>query len=100
EWTPSYRFELLQEWDGSVLRVDGDHISVRLIDKTNPQPGMNAEEMSELSFDELTEEDRERVRPGAVFSWYIGYLMVNGTRHRTSQVRFRRLPGVYQRDLS
>jgi len=98
-WVPSYRFDLLQQWDGSVLSVDGDRILVRLIDKTHPDPSANTEDVSELSFDDLTQEDRQLVCRGAIFSWYIGYLTINGTRHRTSQVRFRRLPGVYKRDL-
>ena len=100
-WEPSYHFDLLQEWEGSVLSIDGDRILVRLIDKTR-YPIASAgveEEFAELSFDELADEDRPRVRPGAVFSWDIGYRTDSDGRARASQVRFRRLPAISGKDI-
>lgn len=95
-WSPSYKFEILQEWEGSVLEVSEETILVRLIDKTNPS---TEEVLSELNFDELSDDDRSRVREGSVFSWYIGYLTERGTRFRVSQVRFRRLPAMTAGDI-
>ncbi len=43
-------------------------------------------------FSEISEDDQELIRPGAIFNWHIGYEMERGTVKRSSIIRFRRMP--------
>jgi hypothetical protein len=79
----------LQKWQGYVLKVLENSIWVRLIDLTNQGP----DEEAEISLEEITEDDLELLKPGAIFYWNIGYLdLYSGQRLRTSVIRFQRMP--------
>jgi hypothetical protein len=79
----------LQKWHGYVLSVLDNSIWVRLIDLTNNGP----DEETEISLEEITEEDWDLIKPGAIFYWSIGYLdLYSGQRLRTSVIRFQRMP--------
>lgn len=58
----------IQEWEGFVLAADNETFWARLIDLTQPGP----DEEAEIFLDKLPPEEREFVRPGAVFHWRIG----------------------------
>ncbi len=83
------RFLTLQKWECSVLEVNEDSFTARLIDQTNQGP----DEEAEFSLEEVPLADLELVKPGAVFYWNIGYSdSLSGQRTRVSIIRFRRLP--------
>lgn len=82
-------FISLQKWEGIVLEVKKGYFLARLIDLTHEGP----DEEAELPMEEVTEQDKALVKPGAIFYWNIGYLdMRSGQRIRASVIRFRRLP--------
>lgn len=82
-------FIALQKWEGVVLQVMEEYFLARLIDLTNEGP----DEEAELPIEEISQEDLDLVKPGAVFYWSIGYLdRCSGQRTRASVIRFRRLP--------
>lgn len=83
------RMVSLQKWEGYVLRVSKDSLWVRLIDLTHQ--GADAE--AEIPFEEITPDDFKLIKPGAIFYYSIGYLVLySGQRIRSSIIRFQRLP--------
>lgn len=89
-------FISLQKWEGVVLEVMTGSFLVRLVDLTRTGP----DEEAELPLDEISEEDRPLVRPGAIFYWHIGYhTSYSGQRTRTSIIRFRRLPAWTREEI-
>jgi hypothetical protein len=79
----------LQKWQGYVLKVLPEFLLVRLIDLT--QKG--ADEEAEIPIDEISRDDEDLIKPGAIFYWNIGYLdSYTGQRTRVSVIRFQRLP--------
>jgi hypothetical protein len=91
------RFELLQQWEGTIEGVDADSItaSVRdMTDRTMP------DELIEIQRMEFADADADLVAPGAVFYWSIGYRVTpSGTKERLSVIRMRRLPQPTRRQL-
>ena len=86
----------LQKWEGTVFEVKKDVFKARLHDLTTENP----EEEAEFSIDEISDDDRELLKPGAVFYWSIGYLTTGtGQRIRTSIIKFRRLPAWTEREI-
>jgi hypothetical protein len=79
----------LQKWQGYVLDILDGCLLVRLINLTRKGP----DEEAEIPIDEISEDDKDLIRPGAVFYWNIGYFD-SYTRQRTriSLIRFQRLP--------
>jgi hypothetical protein len=89
-------FTSLQKWEGVVLEVWEDAFLARLVDLTRPGP----DEEAEFPLDEISEEDRPLVRPGAIFYWNIGYHdSSSGQRTRASIIRFRRLPAWRREEI-
>ena len=82
-------FISLQEWEGIVEKVKEESFDARLVDLTRNNPD---EVLEDFPLDDISEEDRRLVAPGAVFYWCIGYHVRKGQRSRTSEIRFRRLP--------
>ncbi len=86
----------LQKWEGIVVEVGKEVFYARLYDLTSENP----EEEAEFSIDEVSEEDRELLKAGAVFYWSIGYFTTRtGQRLRTSIIKFRRLPAWTEREI-
>lgn len=83
-------FELLQEWEGYVQTVGSSEFTASLIDLTQKRD--IEEEEADFSIDDLTDEDKKLLKPGAVFRWLIGYRSIGGTKERISKIVFRRLP--------
>ncbi len=90
-------YELLQEWEGYVQTVGSNEFTASLIDWT--QQRKTADEEADFSIDDLTEEDKKLLKPGAVFRWLIGYRSIGGTKERFSKIVFRRLPQWTEREL-
>lgn len=94
---PGPAFRRLQEFEGTVLSFDGATLSARLIDLTNPE---NPPEDATFPGAEISDEDLELAKPGAIFYWVIGYeTNASRQRRRVSSLVFRRLPVWSRRDL-
>lgn len=82
-------FIALQRWEGTVLESSEETFIARLHDLSSDGP----DEEVELLIEDVPDEDRPLVEPGAVFYWSIGHLIKpSGERPRISNLRFRRLP--------
>jgi len=91
------RFDLLQQFVGTVLDVGEETFSARLQDRTDQSRGS---EIAEFDLEEVSDFDRDLVQGGAVFYWSIGYrISPSGQRTRVSRIRFRRLPAWSRSDL-
>jgi hypothetical protein len=94
---PQVRFQLLQQWEGTVVEVGEDTFDAVLQDLTDPT---TPEESVELYLEDVDEADRALLEPGAIFYWSIGYEEGSRGLARKSVVRFRRLPGWTKRRLN
>ena len=89
-------FVSLQKWEGTVIEVMKDSFIARLQDLTQEGP----DEEAEFSIEEVSEDDKHLVEPGAIFYWNIGYHdSRSGQRRRSSIIRFRRLPAWTKEDI-
>jgi hypothetical protein len=93
------RFELHQKWEGRVEEIDAAN-EVFSADLRALTPPEAARESADLGFDLVSVDDQPLLRVGAVFYLSIGYRIERGgTRYRSVNVRFRRLPAWTTRDL-
>lgn len=91
------RFEILQQWEGTITNVEQDAFWADLHDVTTPS---NPTEIVELPIDEIAISDRPLLRPGSVFYWSVGYeTSPGGQIRRVSEIRLRRTPVWSQRAL-
>ncbi len=100
---PTATMHALQEWEGYVLESRGEEFSARLLDLTADAPasqhGRMPEEEAVIPLSELSDFDAERLRPGSVFRWVIGYeRSAGGMKRRISQIVFRDLPAMTEKD--
>lgn len=91
------RFDLRQQWEGTVTAISEDSFTATLEDLTDPAV---SEESAELFLEDVSESDRELVELGAVFYWSVGYEDTPRGRERKSIIRFRRLPGWSRQQLN
>ena len=95
---PSRRFAVLQQWEGTVLKVVDTEFSATLRDLTTPT---RPDEQATFDVEEVSEDDRTLLAPGAVFYWALGYETSNtGQVSRVSRIRLRRLPRWTKRDMA
>lgn len=88
---PRSSFEPLQEWEGYVVSGDQSEFVARLVDITSTRQVET--EQATFSMDDVSNDERHLVQPGAVFRWSLGYeRRVSGTRCKVSSLVFRRLP--------
>lgn len=86
----------LQKWQGYVLRVTDSFLYVRLVDLNR----VGIDEETEIPIEEISEDDKELIKPGAIFYWNIGYLdSYGGQRSRVSVIRFQRLPSWSREEI-
>jgi hypothetical protein len=96
--TKPRRFELLQQWEGVVSETDTDTFWAELRDLTDPNSNR---EIVEIYLQEVADQDKPLVAPGAVFYWSIGYdTTLSGSRVRASEIKFRRTPRWSKRRLA
>ena len=93
----------LQEWEGYILRRGKDDFAARLTDLTAEslasEPRQGIEEEATIPVSEVSDDDHERLYPGSVFRWVIGYeRAASGTKRRISQIVFRNLPSLTEED--
>lgn len=88
-------FRAIQKWEGHVIETGGDIFLARLV----PIIGEGREQEAEIYTEEVAQDDRALIAPGAVFYWSIGYLDRPSGRLRASILRFRRLPVWTKREL-
>lgn len=88
--TSQQRSQVLQQWEGTVEEVRSDSFGARL---RNLSVDGAPDEWATLLLDEISDDERSLVKPGAVFYWSIGYLIEPyGQRRTASTIYFRRLP--------
>jgi len=59
------------------------------------------EEEGDFLIEDLRNDDIKMLKPGAVFRWVIGYVIKrDGTKRRSSDIVFRRLPQWTQNDIT
>jgi len=96
-------FHALQEWEGVVLEIGEEKFTARLSDLTaeSTSPPAGTHEEADIPFSEISDGDIQRMCPGSIFRWVIGYeRSASGTKRRVSQIVFRDLPVMTGRDLS
>lgn len=96
---PQISLQPIQEWEGCVTEIGVDHFKARLTDLSANDE--TESELGEFPISDLSDDDRELLREGAILRWVIGYQVLRGgTRQRISQVVFRRLPAWTKGDLA
>ena len=96
---PQVCFHLLQEWEGYVIEIGEDDLTVRLLDLT--AGSSHEEEEAVIPLSEISEDDLKRLRLGSIFRWVIGYeRSASGTKRRVSQLVFRDLPVMTKQDIA
>ena len=94
---PRTSFRVLQAWEGVVTALGEDSFAVRLVDLVGNMP----DEEADVSFDEVSDDERELVNVGAVFLLHVGYATSEGgQRSRVAILRIRRLPVWTETELS
>ncbi len=83
-----------QEWAGRVTAIDNGSFDARLQDLTG-----GGREVATIDLEELSLEDRDRIRIGSLFHWVMGYETVNGTRSNVSRIVFLDPPRLTRRDI-
>lgn len=78
-------FEIEQKWDGIVHDVSETAMEAAM---TDPVTGDEYEITFELK--DLPIDERVMVQPGALFDFFLGYEVKNGTRKNGNLVKFRR----------
>ena len=95
---PSATLHALQEWEGYVVEMDNDEFVARLVDLT--ASSTHEEEEAVVPLAEVSECDIATVGVGSIFRWVIGYeRSPAGTKKRVSQIVFRDLPRMTERDF-
>jgi len=90
-------FSPMQEWEGYVTEIFAESFSAYLIDKTAEKS--IAEELMEFSISDLSEDNKDLLKVGAIFRWAIGYQKQHGSKRKVSEVVFRRMPAITKRDI-
>ena len=95
----------LQEWEGYIVNTGETAFVARLRDLTAESFASEAREVTDeeatIPLSEIADEDFNRIQPGSVFRWVIGYeRAASGTKKRISQIVFRDLPSITDQDKS
>ena len=77
----SQAFKVLQQWEGTVLSQQDDRFEALVRDVTEKR---SPEERATFKIDDITEDDRSLIKPGAIFFWTIGY-EIRPSGRRTSR---------------
>jgi hypothetical protein len=94
---PRTHFIPLEKREGIVLEIGEGEFEARLIDTLGDEPEVTAT----FSFEDLSEDGRRLLEPGAVFYFNVGYsVSPSGQRSRVADLVFRRLPGRRNADVA
>ena len=81
-----------------MLEIHGDEFVAALVDLT--ANSSHEEEEAIIPLTEIADDDAAALRVGTIFRWVIGYERSrSGTKRRVSQIVFRDLPRITERDL-
>ena len=84
-----------QEWAGRVTAIDNGTFDARLRNLTG-----GGREVATIDVEEISPEDRARMRVGSLFHWVMGYeRSASGTRSNVSRIVFLDPPRLTKRDL-
>lgn len=74
------------KWEGKVDRVEENKVYATMY-------SIEDQEWDEFSFsiNDVETDDKKLVKEGALFNFYIGYSIINGTRKRDKLFKFRRI---------
>jgi hypothetical protein len=86
---------IIQQWEGIVLFRDETTFTARLYEGYQDFPVKR----TEIEIQEVEDEQRKLISPGAPFYWMIGYRVRAGSRSRFSEISFRRLPTWTKKEL-
>jgi hypothetical protein len=87
-----------QTFSGTVLDIREQEFDARIEDKTNPE---NPDEIVTLSIEDIEPHELPMLKPGAMFSWYIGYHEGQKVpRRRISAIKFVRLPKWTNKEIN
>jgi hypothetical protein len=79
-----------QRWDGIILECNRNRFVARITDRTDPS---NPEEIATFETDEISDDDRPLIKPGAAFYWTIGREKTPAGQIRNiAIINFRRTP--------
>ena len=93
---PREHFDIKGKWQGHVVSVGEETFTAIIKDVLEQSP----DEEVEIYLEEISQDDRPLVVPGAHFYWAIGYRdVIGGTRMRASLIKMQRLPGWTEDDL-
>ena len=101
--SPASSMHALQEWEGYVLEKREEEFAARLFDLTTGDLGSQTDRLHEeeaiIPVSEISDYDLNKLRPGSVFRWVIGYeRSASGTKRRVSEIIFRDLPAITKQD--
>lgn len=83
-----------QEWAGRVTAITNGAFDAHLRDLYG-----GGREVATIDLDEVSPEDRARMRVGSLFHWVMGYETISGTRSNVSRIVFLNSPRMTERDL-
>ena len=93
---PREHFDIKGKWQGHVVSVGEETFTAIIKDVL----GQSSDEEVEIYLEEISQDDRPLVVPGAHFYWAIGYRdVIGGYRMRASIIKMQRLPGWTADDL-
>jgi hypothetical protein len=94
---PRTTFQTLRTWEGIVVSIGRLKFKAILSDLDDDSRGR---ESAEFYISEVSEDDQNRLHPGAVFYWYVGIEITRSHHLRTVQeLRLRRLPMWSEREV-
>lgn len=94
----AYTLIPIQEWEGYVVEIIDNCMRANVIDLSSRSERASAS--VDIPLNELSSDQVEKLKPGMIFRWSVGYLrMPGGTRVRGSNIVFRDLPQWTRREL-
>ena len=87
-----------QEWEGSVVTINGKEFTARLVDLTGR--GTYEDEEAQIPLEEVSDADVPKMQVGSIFRWVIGVRRSPmGQKERVSFLVFRDLPAKSKSDV-
>ena len=70
QFRPTEFFAAIQEWEGVIREIRDETIFADLYDVAALSDAPT--QLAEISFSDIDENDRQKVKPGAIFRWLVG----------------------------
>lgn len=81
----SISFKIENKWEGIILEIKDDIIHTKLYDAEGDEY-----DLLNLNRSKISTDDKEFLEEGALFNFYVGYIIKNNTREKAELVKFRR----------